>query len=106
MNPPASPEPPPASPAARRRPPTSTNPADHVPDPSPSTHPRHQTTPGHPDSRGTLPLARHLTDPNIEDEIQTLADEAPLPTLDQAARLARLLRLHQRRRRPPTDRTA
>lgn len=51
-------------------------------------------------------MARHLTGPDIEDEIQALADEAPLPTLDQAARLARLLRLHQRRRHPPADRTA
>jgi hypothetical protein len=51
-------------------------------------------------------MARHLTDPSIEDEIQALAAEAPLPTVDQAARLARLLRLRQRRRdRPPTDRT-
>nr|WP_255643626.1 hypothetical protein [Actinoplanes polyasparticus] len=43
-------------------------------------------------------MAKHLTDPAIEEEIQALAAEAPLPTVDQAARLARLLRLgpHQR----------
>ncbi len=34
-------------------------------------------TPGHPDARGTLPMARHLTDLAIEDEIQALAAEAP-----------------------------
>jgi hypothetical protein len=38
-------------------------------------------------------MAKYLTDPAIEDEIQALAAEAPLPTVDQAARLARLLRL-------------
>ena len=43
-------------------------------------------------------MARYLTDPAIEEEIQALAAEAPPPTVDQAARLARLLRLgrHQR----------
>jgi hypothetical protein len=41
-------------------------------------------------------MAKHLTDPAIEDEIQALAAEAPLPTADQAARLARLLRLDRR----------
>jgi hypothetical protein len=53
-------------------------------------------TPGHPEARGTLPMARYLTDPAIEEEIQALAAEAALPTTDQAARLARLLRLHHR----------
>jgi hypothetical protein len=47
-------------------------------------------------------MARHLTDPAIEDEIQALAAEAPLPTVDQAARLARLLRIN----RPHRDRAA
>jgi len=44
----------------------------------------------------TLPLARHLTDPAIEEEIQQLAAEAPPMTVDQASRLARLLRLRHR----------
>ncbi|WP_433375836.1 hypothetical protein ACQPZX_06700 [Actinoplanes sp. CA-142083] len=44
-------------------------------------------------------MAKLLTDPAIEDEIQTLAAEAALPTSDQAARLARLLRLGHGRRR-------
>lgn len=58
----------------------------------------HENVPGHPDARGTLPMARYLTDPAIEDEIQALAAEAPLPTIDQAARLARLLRINRPRR--------
>lgn len=44
---------------------------------------------------GTLSMARYLTDPATETEIQALAAEAGLPTVDQAATLARLLRLHQ-----------
>lgn len=40
-------------------------------------------------------MARYLTDPATETEIQALAAEADLPTVDQAAELARLLRLHQ-----------
>jgi hypothetical protein len=43
-------------------------------------------------------MARYLTDPAIEDEIQTLALEAPPMTEDQRARLARLLRLARRGR--------
>ena len=62
----------------------------------------HENTPGHPDSRGTLPMARYLTDPAIEDEIQALAAESPLPTVEQAARLARLLRIN----RPHRDQAA
>ena len=62
----------------------------------------HANTPGHPDARGTLPMAHYLTDLAIEDEIQALAAEAPLPTVDQAARLARLLRIN----RPHRDRAA
>ncbi len=54
--------------------------------------------PGHPRARGTLPMARRLTDLGTEDEIQALAAEAGLPTADQAARLARLLRLNRRPR--------
>ncbi len=60
----------------------------------------HADTPGHPDASGTLPMARRLLDPATEAEIQALAAEAPLPTPDQAARLARLLRLGHRR---PTE---
>lgn len=48
---------------------------------------------GSSETAGTLSMARLLTDPAIEAEIQALAAEAPLPTPDQAARLARLLRL-------------
>ncbi len=62
----------------------------------------YENTPGHPDARGTLPMAHYLTDLAIEDEIQALAAEAPLPTVDQAARLARLLRIN----RPHRDRAA
>jgi hypothetical protein len=47
-------------------------------------------------------MARYLTDLAIEDEIQALAAEAPLPTVDQAARLARLLCIN----RPHRDRAA
>ncbi|MEU6072516.1 hypothetical protein [Micromonospora sp. NPDC047074] len=39
-------------------------------------------------------MAHYLTDPQTEAEIQALAAEADLPTIDQAATLARLLRLH------------
>jgi hypothetical protein len=72
--------------------------ANDIPDPA---NP-HENTPGHPDARGTLPMARYLTDLAIEDEIQALAAEAPLPTVYQAARLARLLRIS----RPHRDRAA
>lgn len=44
---------------------------------------------------GTLSMAGNLTDPKTEDEIQALAAEAGLPDIDQAAKLARLLRLRQ-----------
>jgi len=44
---------------------------------------------------GTMSMARYLTEPATETEIQALAAEAGLPTVDQAATLARLLRLHQ-----------
>ncbi|WP_435204083.1 hypothetical protein [Micromonospora sp. bgisy143] len=40
-------------------------------------------------------MARYLTDPAAETEIQAMAAAAGLPTVDQAATLARLLRLHQ-----------
>jgi hypothetical protein len=59
--------------------------------------PGHADTPGHPGARGTLPMARHLLDPAIEEEIQALAAEAPRMSEDQRARLARLLRLDRRR---------
>ncbi|RKF25501.1 hypothetical protein D7I43_20780 [Micromonospora globbae] len=76
----------------------------NTPHPSPPTPPT-RTTDGeaptaHPDTDppvlpGTLSMARYLTDPATETEIQALAAEAGLPTVDQAATLARLLRLHQ-----------
>lgn len=76
----------------------------NTPQPSPPTAPT-RTTGGedptaHPDTEcsalpGTLSMARYLTDPATETEIQALAAEAGLPTVDQAATLARLLRLHQ-----------
>ncbi|RKN50557.1 hypothetical protein D7223_01925 [Micromonospora endolithica] len=76
----------------------------NTPHPSPPTPPT-RTTGGeaptaHPDTHpavlpGTLSMARYLTDPDTETEIQALAAEAGLPTVDQAATLARLLRLHQ-----------
>ncbi|WP_236648535.1 hypothetical protein [Micromonospora sicca] len=46
-------------------------------------------------------MARYLTDPKTEDEIQALAAEAGLPDIDQAAKLARLLRLHHQPAAPP-----
>ena len=64
-------------------------------DPTPDNP--HANTPGHPDARGTLPMARYLLDPAIEEEIQALAAEAPPMTEDQRAKLARLLRLNRRR---------
>jgi hypothetical protein len=76
----------------------------NTPHPSPPTAPT-RTTDGeaptaHPEADaprlpGTLSMARYLTDPATESEIQALAAEAGLPTVDQAATLARLLRLHQ-----------
>jgi hypothetical protein len=83
----------------RRHPSVGDRPASEaVTPPGPGLTPDPSTTPGHPNARGTLPMAKYLTDPAIEEEIQVLAAEAPLPTVDQAARLARLLRLgpHQR----------
>lgn len=50
---------------------------------------------------GTLSMARYLTDPQTEDEIQALAAEAGRPDIDQAAKLARLLRLHHQPTAPP-----
>jgi len=79
-------------------------PATDTPSDTPGAEPAnpYENTPGHPDARGTLPMAHYLTDLAIEDEIQALAAEAPLPTVDQAARLARLLRIN----RPHRDRAA
>jgi len=64
----------------------------------------HEDTPGHPNARGTLPMAKHLPDPATEEEIQALARTAPRMTTDQAVRIARLLRWNE----PPasTDRAA
>jgi hypothetical protein len=42
-------------------------------------------------------MARYLTTPEVEQEIQQLAASAPAMTEDQRAHLARLLRLHRRR---------
>lgn len=69
-------------------------------EPAPEDNP-HWNTPGHPDARGTLPMARYLLDPATEDEIQALAAQAPPMTEDQRARLSRLLRLNRRRRIDP-----
>lgn len=55
----------------------------------------HEDTPGHPESRGTLPMAKHLTRLSTEDEIQALAAEAPPMTEDQRAKLSRMLRLNR-----------
>jgi hypothetical protein len=83
-----------------RRAPRGPSPADPIGttgEPTPADNP-HANTPGHPKASGTLPMARKLTDPATEEEIQALAAEAPMPTVDQAARLARLLRLNRPRR--------
>ncbi|MER7456321.1 hypothetical protein [Micromonospora sp. NPDC126480] len=75
-----------------------------TPHPSPPTPPTRaadgEAPTAHPDTEpavlpGTLSMARYLTDPETETEIQALAAEAGLPTVDQATKLARLLRLHQ-----------
>jgi hypothetical protein len=47
-------------------------------------------------------MARYLTDLAVEDEIQALAAESPLPTVEQAARLARMLRINRPHREPTT----
>ncbi len=82
---------------AAPRPGAATEP-DRLPVDNPHAH-----TPGHPEARGTLPMARWLNNPAIEAEIQALAAEAPLPSIDQAARLARLLRLHHHAPTRPND---
>jgi hypothetical protein len=59
----------------------------------------YRNLPGHPMARGTLPMARYLTDLETEDEIQALAARAataPPLTPELAARLARMLRLTRR----------
>lgn len=60
-----------------------------------STDTSHENTPGHPDARGTLPMARLLTDPAVEEWIQQMAASAPPMTEDQRARLSRLLRFNR-----------
>lgn len=57
--------------------------------------------PGHPQAEGTLPMARILTDPAVEEWIQQLAASAPPMTEDQRARLSRLLRLNPGRSGSP-----
>ena len=91
----------------RRRPSVSDRPApgaDTPPGADPPPDNPHEHTPGHPNARGTLPMAKHLTDPATEDEIQALARTAPRMTADQAVRIARLLRWNEHRR--GTDRAA
>lgn len=82
----------------------------NTPHPSPPTPPTRtadgEATTTHPDTSaprlpGTLSMAHYLTDPETETEIQALAAEAGLPDIDQAARLARLLRLHHQPAAPP-----
>ena len=85
--------------SSRRRPPAGDGSATGAATP-PSTDPTPNTnehTPGHPNARGTLPMAKHLTDPAIEDEIQALARTAPPMSVDQAIRIGRLLRWNRRR---------
>jgi hypothetical protein len=89
-----------ARPQAAHPTPVSDTPTSHPPDagqegtaePNP-----YENTPGHPMARGTLPMARYLTDLAIEDEIQALAAEATPMTEDQRAKLSRLLRLNRQR---------
>ena len=90
---------------SRRRPTVGDRPApeaatppgtDHAPDPT--------TTPGHPNARGTLPMAKHLTDHETEAEIQALARTAPRMTVEQAVRIGRLLRWNEHP--PPADHAA
>ncbi|HKS98188.1 MAG TPA: hypothetical protein VJT31_01550 [Rugosimonospora sp.] len=57
----------------------------------------HEDVPGHPNARGTLPMARELTDLATEDEIQALARTAPPMTTDQAIQIARLLHWNRNR---------
>lgn len=79
----------------------------HPSPPAPPTRPADAEAPtAHPDTSapalpGTLSMARYLTDPQTEDEIQALAAEAGIPDIDQAAKLARLLRLHHQPVAPP-----
>lgn len=58
-------------------------------------------TPGHPEAQGTLPMARILTDPAVEEWVQHTAASAPPMTEDQRARLSRLLRLNRARTNRP-----
>jgi hypothetical protein len=60
------------------------------PNPGPDSPNR---TPGHPHAEGTLPMARILTDPAVEEWIQQMAASAPPMSEDQRARLSRLFRI-------------
>ena len=82
--------------AHRRRPSGDTPAAEPVGGSQPDPSAEFANVAGHPLARGTLPMARYLTDPAIEEEIQQLAAEAPPMTEDQRARLSRLLRLNRR----------
>jgi hypothetical protein len=48
-------------------------------DPAPDNP--HANTPSHPNARGTLPMARYLTYPAIEDEIPPNDPSSPTPQL-------------------------
>jgi hypothetical protein len=63
-------------------------------DPADEENP-YRDIPGHPRARGTLPLAKVLTDPAIEDAIQEIIAAGPVPGPDLAAHLARLLRIRR-----------
>lgn len=49
-----------------------------------------------PGGEGTLPMARLLTDPAVEEWIQQMAASAPPMTEDQRARISRLIRFNGR----------
>jgi hypothetical protein len=88
--------------------PASVIPLPRRPDPTESTDPagpssRDCGVPGDVGAGGTWPMARYLTDPATEAEIQALAAEAGPMTVDQAARLARLLRINRRAERGSHD---
>jgi predicted transcriptional regulator len=91
-SPPLPPSPRRTMPPAVRGPRSATRP-HRSPHPHPSRHDHSEAAAPEPAAPGTMPMARHLTDPATEDEIQALAAEAGPLTGDQAATLARLLRL-------------
>jgi len=79
---------------------------DETPTPTPTARPPGPQRPACPDTAGSAALAHHLTDPDVEIAVQTLAAQAPPMTEDQRARLARLLHLYPARTgRPPAPRS-